>query len=41
VVRAPLSVEAGTLTRTMKPRRPVIQREFAPQVAKLMARLRG
>lgn len=41
VIRAPLSVESGTLTRTMKPRRPAIMELYAPQVAALLGRLRG
>jgi long-chain acyl-CoA synthetase len=41
VIRAPLSVESGTLTRTMKPRRPAIMQLYAPQVQQLLARLRG
>jgi hypothetical protein len=41
VVRSPLSVEAGTLTRTMKPRRPIIQQVYSQEVKQLMARLRG
>lgn len=41
VVRSPLSVEAGTLTRTMKPRRPLIRSVYSQEVEQLMARLRG
>jgi long-subunit acyl-CoA synthetase (AMP-forming) len=41
VIRAPLSVESGTLTRTMKPRRPAIMQLYAAQVQTLLARLRG
>uniref|UniRef100_A0A383VM20 AMP-dependent synthetase/ligase domain-containing protein n=1 Tax=Tetradesmus obliquus TaxID=3088 RepID=A0A383VM20_TETOB len=41
VIRAPLSVESGTLTRTMKPRRPAIMELYAPQVQQLLGRLRG
>ncbi|GFR52124.1 hypothetical protein Agub_g14639 [Astrephomene gubernaculifera] len=41
VVRTPLSVEGGTLTRTMKPRRPEIMRVHAEEVERLMGRLRG
>jgi len=41
VVRSPLSVEAGTLTRTMKPRRPAIQGVYKQEVQQLLSRLRG
>eukprot|EP00879_Flechtneria_rotunda_P005441 GHRR01005734.1.p1 GENE.GHRR01005734.1~~GHRR01005734.1.p1 ORF type:complete len:588 (+),score=208.21 GHRR01005734.1:736-2499(+) len=41
VVRAPLSVESGTLTRTMKPRRPVIKQLYGNEVQQLMRKLRG
>jgi hypothetical protein len=41
VICAPLSVESGTLTRTMKPRRPAIMQLYAAQVQTLLARLRG
>jgi N-formylglutamate amidohydrolase len=40
VVHAPLSIEAGTLTRTMKPRRAAIQKSYDADVAALLARLR-
>lgn len=41
VVRTPLSAEDGTLTRTMKPRRPEIMRRHAAAAEGLMRRLRG
>jgi long-chain acyl-CoA synthetase len=41
VVRAPLSAEDGTLTRTFKPRRQEIARVHAAAVAGLLAELRG
>jgi hypothetical protein len=41
VVRSPLSVEAGTLTRTMKPRRPIITLLYGQVVDLLLKRLRG
>lgn len=41
VVRSPLSAEAGTLTRTMKPRRPIIQQVYSQEVKQLVAQLRG
>ncbi|GLC36919.1 hypothetical protein PLESTB_000178300 [Pleodorina starrii] len=41
VVRTPLSVEDGTLTRTMKPRRPEIMKRHATAAEALLARLRG
>ncbi|GIL51023.1 hypothetical protein Vafri_6984 [Volvox africanus] len=41
VVRTPLSVDDGTLTRTMKPRRPEIMKRQAATAATLLARLRG
>ncbi|GFR52122.1 hypothetical protein Agub_g14636 [Astrephomene gubernaculifera] len=41
VVREPLSFEAGTLTRSMKLRRPEIMKVHAKDVAQLMGRLRG
>ncbi|KXZ51078.1 hypothetical protein GPECTOR_14g62 [Gonium pectorale] len=41
VVRAPLSAEAGTLTRTLKPRRPEIMVRHAQEADALLARLRG
>lgn len=34
------SVDDGTLTRTMKPRRPAIMHKYAAQVARLEAQLR-
>lgn len=34
------SVDDGTLTRTMKPRRPEILKKYAPEVARLSSRLR-
>jgi long-chain acyl-CoA synthetase len=40
VVKVPLSVEDGTLTRTMKPRRAAIIAKYADDVAKLEAKLR-
>ncbi len=41
VVRAPLSPEDGTLTRTMKPRRGEVVKREAAAVARLMGQLRG
>ncbi|EFJ49638.1 hypothetical protein VOLCADRAFT_120723 [Volvox carteri f. nagariensis] len=41
VVRTPLSVDDGTLTRTMKPRRPEIMKRHAATAEALLARLRG
>lgn len=41
VVRDPLSADAGTLTRTMKPRRPQIVKRYAKEVGHLMEQLRG
>jgi hypothetical protein len=40
VLSSPLSVEDGTLTRTMKPRRPAIMQKYAEEVARLEAKLR-
>lgn len=40
VLRAPLSVEAGTLTRTLKPRRAAIVNQYAAELEELMAALR-
>ena len=40
-VLQPLSVEDGTLTRTMKPRRPEIFKRYAKEVEELMQKLRG
>lgn len=40
VVKVPLSVEDGTLTRTMKPRRAAIIAKYADDVALLVAKLR-
>jgi long-chain acyl-CoA synthetase len=37
---APLSVEDGTLTRTMKPRRAAVAERFAQEIAQLEAKLR-
>lgn len=39
-VAPPCSVDDGTLTRTMKPRRPAIMQKYAKQVAELEKRLR-
>jgi len=41
LARTPLSVEDGTLTRTMKPRRPEIFKAYKPQIDALLAQLRG
>lgn len=41
VLHAALSVDDGTLTRTMKPRRPAILQRYEGEVAALMHRLRG
>jgi long-chain acyl-CoA synthetase len=40
VLGQPFSVEDGTLTRTMKPRRQAIMQRYAEQVAALERRLR-
>ena len=40
VLASPFSVEDGTLTRTMKPRRAAIMQKYAQEVAKLEAKLR-
>ncbi|GAX82801.1 hypothetical protein CEUSTIGMA_g10227.t1 [Chlamydomonas eustigma] len=40
-IGTPLSIEDGTLTRTMKPRRPEIARKYSKEVAELLQRLRG
>lgn len=40
VVHSPLSVDDGTLTRTMKPRRPAIFQKYAAEVSELMQKLR-
>jgi len=40
VVRSPLSVDSGTLTRTMKPRRPAIFQQHAAEVQQLIKVLR-
>jgi long-subunit acyl-CoA synthetase (AMP-forming) len=36
-----LSVESGTLTRTMKPRRQQIMQVYSQQVEQLLRKLRG
>lgn len=41
VVLQPLSPEDGTLTRTLKPKRPAIEAEYAADVQQLMKQLRG
>eukprot|EP00775_Hariotina_reticulata_P004816 gene4816-5063_t len=41
VIRSPLSVESGTLTRTMKPRRQQIMQVYEHQVEQLLRKLRG
>mmetsp|Transcript_25990 Transcript_25990/g.56652 ORF Transcript_25990/g.56652 Transcript_25990/m.56652 type:complete len:725 (+) Transcript_25990:195-2369(+) len=41
VVSPPLSVEDGTLTRTMKPRRNEVAKRYAVQVDRLLHQLRG
>lgn len=41
VMPQPLSMEDGTLTRTMKPRRAVIQKVHAAEVTALTQQLRG
>lgn len=41
VIHSPLSVEGGTLTRTMKLRRPAVKQVYAQQLEQLMSRLRG
>lgn len=41
VIRTPLSPEDGTLTRTMKPRRPAIFAKYGAEVARLVRKLRG
>lgn len=40
VLEHPFSVEDGTLTRTMKPRRPAIAEKYAAEIEELEARLR-
>ncbi len=40
MLREGLSVEDGTLTRTMKPRRPAIFAKYSAEVAQLQAALR-
>ena len=40
-VSEPLSVDDGTLTRTMKPRRPAIAKRHAAELERLLAQLRG
>ncbi|CAL8470153.1 g9695 [Coccomyxa elongata] len=40
ILREPLSVEAGTLTRTFKPRRPAIYAKYAREVADVLSKLR-
>ena len=39
VLKEPYSVEDGTLTRTMKPRRPAIADRYAAEIADLKSRL--
>lgn len=41
VLRTPLSVDDGTLTRTMKPRRPEIAKVYRAETEALVKRLRG
>ncbi len=40
LLKEPLSVEAGTLTRTFKPRRPAIYEKYAKQVDEVLSKLR-
>jgi long-chain acyl-CoA synthetase len=40
VLQHPFSYEDGTLTRTLKPRRPIIMQKYAKEVAELTAKLR-
>ena len=40
LLREPFSVEDGTLTRTMKPRRPQIMAKYAQEVQELEMELR-
>jgi long-chain acyl-CoA synthetase len=40
LLKEPLSVEAGTLTRTFKPRRPAIYAKYAREVADVLSKLR-
>jgi long-chain acyl-CoA synthetase len=40
LLKEPLSVEAGTLTRTFKPRRPAIYAKYSKQVDEVLSKLR-
>lgn len=40
LLKEPLSVDDGTLTRTMKPKRPAIFSKYATEIAQLQAALR-
>lgn len=40
LLKEPLSIEAGTLTRTFKPRRLAIQAKYAKEVAEVLSKLR-
>ena len=40
LLKEPLSVEAGTLTRTFKPRRPAIYAKYAREVSDVLYKLR-
>ena len=40
LLKEPLGVEAGTLTRTMKPKRPAICAKYAAEISQLQAALR-
>ena len=40
LLKEPLSVDNGTLTRTMKPKRPAIFAKYAAEVSQLQAALR-
>ena len=40
LLKEPLGVDSGTLTRTMKPKRPAIFEKYAAEIAQLQAALR-